>query len=216
VNESRLERLAPLTGVVTVVLMAIGAALLGIYEYLPSADRLKEILSDNATNVFAGGYIGSISAFFLMWFAGSVFSALREREGGTGRLSMVAFGGGVASGVALAIGFSAILVSGARAGAEGGITPVEAVTIYDLYGQILGQGFAITMAVFIGATAVVSLRTLMFPRWFSWVSALIAFGLLTPIAYAVLALVLVWLLVVSIWLYRRGVSPAWHTAIRPS
>ena len=103
-----------------------------------------------------------------MWFAGSVFSALREREGGTGRLSMVAFGGGVASGVTLAIGFSAILASGARAGTEGGITPVEAVTMYDLYGQILGQGFAITMAVFIGATGVVSLRTAIFPKWFGW------------------------------------------------
>ena len=81
---------------------------------------------------------------------------------------MVAFGGGVASGVTLAIGFSAILASGARAGTEGGITPVEAVTMYDLYGQILGQGFAITMAVFIGATGVVSLRTAIFPKWFGW------------------------------------------------
>jgi hypothetical protein len=207
-NESRLERFAPLTGVISLGLFSIGAALLGICEYLPSGDRLKEILGDNATNVFAGGYIGSLSAFFLIWFAGSVFSSLREREGGTGRLSMVAFGGGVASGVALAIGFSAILASGARAGTDGGITPVEAVTMYDLYSQVLGQGFAITMAVFIGATAVVSLRTLMFPRWFSWASALIAIGLLTPFGYAVLAFVLLWLLVVSIWLYRRGASTA--------
>ncbi len=202
-NESRLERLAPLTGIIALVLFSIGAALLGIYEYLPLSDRLKEILSDNATNVFAGGYIGSISAFFFIWFAGSVYNTLREREGGTGRLSMVAFGGGVASGAALAIGFSAILASGARAGAEGGITPVEAVTMYDLYSQVLGGMFAITMAVFIGATAVVSLRTSIFPRWFSWASVLITFGLLTPFAYAVLALVLVWLLAVSISLFRQ-------------
>ena len=207
-NESRLERLAPLTGVIALVLFSVGAALLGIYDYLPSADRLQEILSDNATNVFAGGYIGSISAFFLMWFAGSVFSALREQEGGTERASMVAFGGGVASGVTLAIGFSAILASGARAGTDGGITPVEAVTMYDLYGQILGQGFAVTMAVFIGATGVVSLRTVMFPKWFGWASLLIGFALLTPFGYAALALALVWLLVLSVWLYWRGRSTA--------
>ncbi len=206
VSKSRLERLAPLTGVIALVLFSVGAALLGIYDYLPSADRLQEILSDNATNVFAGGYLGSISAFFLIWFAGSVFSALREQEGGTERASMVAFGGGVASGVTLAIGFSAILASGARAGTNGGITPVEAVTMYDLYGQILGQGFAVTMAVFIGATGVVSLRTVMFPKWFGWASVLIGFALLTPFAYAALALALVWLLVVSIWLYWRGRS----------
>jgi hypothetical protein len=205
-TESRLERFAPLTGVIALVLFSIGAALLGIYEYLPSADSLAEILNDNASNVFAGGYIGLLSAFFMLWFAGSVYSALREREGGTGRLSMVAFGGGVASGVALAIGFSAILASGARAELDGGIAPAEAVTMYDLYSQILGGTFAISMAVFIGATAVVSLRTLMFPKWFGWASALITFGLLTPYSYAVLALVLVWLLVVSVWLFSRGRS----------
>jgi hypothetical protein len=208
VSGSGLEKLAPLTGVIAVVLLGAGAALFGVYDYLPPAERLQETLSDNAGTVTIGGYLGSISAFFLIWFAGSVFSALREREGGARRLSAVAFGGGVASGIALAIGFSAIIASGARAGAEGGITPVEAVTMYDLYSQVLGQGFAVTMAVFIGATAVVSLRTAMFPAWFGWASALIAVGLLTPIAYIVLAAVLVWLIVVSIWLYRRGASTA--------
>jgi hypothetical protein len=208
VNESRIERLAPLTGVVTVVLMMVGAGLFGVYDYLPSAEKVKEILSTNPTRVNLAGYIGSISAFFLIWFAGSVFSALREREGGTGRLSMVAFGGGVASGVALAAGFSVMVASGSRAGAVGGISLAEAVTLYDLYGQVLGGMFAITLAVFIGASAVVSLRAAVFPAWFGWVSALIAFGLLTPIAYFVLAFALVWLFVVSIWLYRRGASTA--------
>jgi len=207
-NNSRLEKLAPLTGVVAVVLMIIGAALIGALVWLPSADRAVEIFSDNPIRVSAGGFAGSISAIFMIWFAGSVYSALREREGGTGRLSMVAFGGGVSSGVVLAAGFSFVMVSGARAGAEGGISPAEAVTLYDLYSAILGQMLAITMAVFIGATAVVSLRTKMLPAWSGWASALIAFGLFTPIAYIVLALALVWLVVLSIWLYRRGVSTA--------
>lgn len=202
----RIEKLAPLSGVISLLLFCIGAALLGIYEYLPIADKLKAILDTNASSIFTGGYLGSISAFFMIWFAGSVYSALREQEGGTGRLSMVAFGGGVASGVALASGFSAILTSGARAGAAGGITAIEAVTLYDLYSQVLGGMFAITMAVFIGATGTVSLRTAMFPSWFGWVSVLIAIGLLTPFAYAVLALVLIWLIIVSFWLYRRGLS----------
>ena len=207
-NESRIERLAPLTGVVTVVLMMVGAALFGVYDYLPSAEKLNEIISANPTRVYLAGYIGSIAAFFLIWFAGSVFNALREQEGGTGRLSMVAFGGGVASGVALAAGFSTMIASGSRAGAVGGISLAEAVTLYDLYGQVLGGMFAITIAVFIGASAVVSLRAAVFPAWFGWVSALVAFGLLTPIAYIVLAFALVWLFLVSIWLYRRGASTA--------
>ena len=78
--------------------------------------------------------------------------------------------------------------------------------MFDFWGQAMGQMFAIGLAVLIGATAVVSIRTTVFPAWFGWVSTLIAFGLLTPAAYIVLALAVVWLLVVSIWLYFRGAS----------
>jgi hypothetical protein len=203
-NKSRLERLAPLTGAVSVVLLIIGVLAFNYYEFLPSAENIAEFLNGNASRVSAGGYIGSLTAFFLIWFAGSVRSALQEREGGDGQLSMVAFGGGLAASVALGISFIGIFASGLRAGAPGGITPIGAVAMYDFWGQLTGQLFAIFMAVFIGATAIVSLRTAMFPAWFGWVSVLVAVGLLTPFAYAVLAFAVVWLLVVSIWLYIRG------------
>ena len=205
-NESRLERLAPLTGVISVALFIIGSLVISIYDYLPPAQKVADYLNGNATRVSTGAYLASISAFFLIWFAGSVHSALREREGGTGRLSMVAFGGGVAAAAAMGTSFTAILSAGLRAGAPGGITPIGAVTMFDFWGQVMGQMFAISLAVFIGATAVVSIRTAVFPAWFGWVSALVAFGLLTPVAYIVLALAVVWLLVVSIWLYFRGAS----------
>ena len=126
--------------------------------------------------------------------------------GGTGRLSMVAFGGGVASAVAIGTAFTSILPAGLRAGTPGGITPEGAVTMFDFWSQVAGQMFAISLAVFIGATAVVSIRTATFPAWFDWVSWLVAFGLLTPVAYIVLALAVLWLLVVSIWLYVKGAS----------
>jgi hypothetical protein len=44
----------------------------------------------------------------------------------------------------------------------------------------------------------------MFPKWFGWASAIIALGLLSPIGYFVLAFALVWLLGVSIALFRKG------------
>ena len=205
-NESRLERLAPLTGVVSVALFVIGSVVISNYDYLPPAEKVADYLNGNANRVSTGAYLASISAFFLIWFAGSVRIALLAREGGTGRLSMVAFGGGVAAAVALGTSFTAVLSAGLRAGAPGGITPIGAVTMFDFWGQAMGQMFAIGLAVLIGATAVVSIRTAVFPAWFGWISALVAFGLLTPVAYIVLALAVVWLLVVSIWLYVRGAS----------
>jgi hypothetical protein len=205
---SNLERLAPLSGVLAVVLMLLTIVIFGFYEYLPTAETLEDFASDNASRIFAAAYLGLISAFAMMWFAGSLFSGLREREGGSGRLSMVAFGGGVASGVALAAGFSAVLAFASRAGSGDGIGLAEAVTLYDLYGNILGGTLAITMSVLIAATAAVSLRKAIFPAWFGWASVLIAIGLLTPIAYIVLALALLWTIYVSIWLYRQDSSAA--------
>ncbi|MFQ5945567.1 MAG: hypothetical protein ACE5NC_04875 [Anaerolineae bacterium] len=207
-KESRVEKLAPLGGVVFVALAAIGILLLGTYDYKPSAERAVEIFASNPGNVAQGGGIGAISAFFFIWFAGSVFAASRDREGGSGWLSTVAFGGGVATGLAVAVGMMVLWAGGARAGAPGGITPEGAVTLYDLYSGVMGGGLSVAMAVFIGATAVVSLRTMMFPAWFGWVSALIALGLLTPIHYIFEGLAMVWIVVVSIWLNRRGTSPA--------
>ena len=212
-NGSRLERLAPLTGLVSVVLLIIGAVVISNYDYLPPAENVADYLNGNPSRVSAGAYVASLSAFFFIWFAGSLRSALIAREGGTGRLSTVAFGGGVAAAAAMGISFTAVISSGLRAGAPGGITPVGAVTMFDFWGQIAGQMFAICLAVFIGATAVVSIRSDVFPTWFGWASATVAIGLLSPIAYIMLAFAVVWLLVVSIWLYVRGAKGGEQTPV---
>jgi len=203
-NSSRIERLAPLSGAASVLLLIAGTGLLGVYDYLPAPDRLVEIFSANPTKTITVGYLGLISAVLLMWFAGSIFSALNEHEGDKGRVSMIAFGGGLASAIALGAGFSALLAVGARAGAVDGLSPTQAVTLYDLYGTLLGQMAAFTFAVLIGATGAVSLRTSIFPNWFGRVSLLIALGLVTPLGYFFLAFVLIWLVGVSIALYRQN------------
>ena len=119
---------------------------------------------------------------------------------------MVAFGGGVAAAVSLAAGFAAFIAAGVRGEAVGGIGIAEAITFYDFWGIIMWVASMLSFAVLIGATAVVSLRAALFPAWFGWISALIALVLLTTITYFLGALVVVWLFVVSIWLYFRGAS----------
>jgi hypothetical protein len=205
-KNSRLERLAPLTGALTAVLILAGAVTGVSLDYLPSADRAVEIYSDNPIRVVIDGYLGLLSAVTLIWFSGSVYSALREREGGTGRLSMVAFGGGVASAMAIGGAYTVKVAAATRAGAAGGLSPIAAVTSYDLYGAILGNLAAFTFAAFIGATAIISLRTAMFPRWSGWASAVLALGLLSPFGYLFVAFAMVWLVGMSISLYRRGAA----------
>lgn len=210
-NELRLERLAPLTGLVAVILLLVGTVLIGLYDFLPPADKIANHLNANPGRAATGGYLGTISAFFLIWFAGSVRAVLRQQEGENGWVSEVAFGGGIAGGVIAILLFTSIGSTALRAGAEGGITPIGAITQYDFWSQLGGLAYPVTMAVFIGATAVVSLRTSLFPNWFGWASALIALGLLTPFSYIIISLAMIWVFVVSIWLYARG-----RTAVRQS
>jgi hypothetical protein len=61
-NEPRLEKLAPLTGVIAVVRFSTGAALLRACDCLVLTAS-REILGEMATNGSIGGYMGSISAF---------------------------------------------------------------------------------------------------------------------------------------------------------
>lgn len=205
-NTSRLDRISMLSGAAGVVVMITGILLFNYYEFLPPAEDFANFLQDNAAMVTTGGYIASISAFFMLWFAGSMRSILVEYEAGNGRMSDIAFAGAVAGAVVLGISFVGIFATGLRAGAQGSITPVGAITMYDFWAQLSGQLFGIFTAVFIGATAIIALRTGLFPAWFGWASLVVAFGLLTPYAYAMLAFAILWLLVVSIWLYIRGAS----------
>ena len=87
-NDSRLERLSTLTGAVSVGLIIIGVLVFNYYEFLPPAEKIAEFLNGNSSQVSMGGYIGSLAAFLLIWFAGSVRSALNEREKGTGGSSL--------------------------------------------------------------------------------------------------------------------------------
>ena len=76
----------------------------------------------------------------------------------------------------------------------------------DFYNTMIGQMGTFTFAILIGATGIVSLRKAIFPAWFGWLSLVIALGLITPFGYILLVVALIWLLGVSITLFRRGSS----------
>lgn len=213
-GNSRFERLAPLSGAVSVVLIIVASVLVNIYSYLPPADEIVQALTDNVMRVSIGGYVGGLAAFFLMWFAGSVYSALREREGGAGRLSALALGGGMASGTLAAISFGLMIVAAQRAGTTDGISAAGAITLYDFWGQVMGGTFPLALAVLVVATGIAAIRTGAFPAWFGWISVVIAVGLLSPVSWVVMALGALWLLVVSIWLTVRGAPQSAASTMR--
>ena len=203
----RWEQLAPLTGVVFVALLVAGTLLISSYDFLPPGDEIKSFYEDGTTTIRTGAYLILVSVAFFLWFLGSVRASLRIAEGATGRLSAVAFGGGIAAGVAMSVANAATIAAAQRGGADGGIAVETATGLFDLAGVLMGFAVPIGFAVLLGATAVVSFRTGVFARWLTWVTAVVAVALLIPEINSVLVgLAVLWVLVVSVVLYRSARS----------
>lgn len=205
-NISRIERFAPLSGVVFIVLFAVSAAFVGDQGYLSSPSDLEELFTDDSTRINIGGFMAVLSAAFLIWFAGSLRHSLRLSEGGTGRLSALALGGGVAAGAFTALAGSVVRVAAQRGGSDSGISADSAVVFSDIANSVGGIALPLALAVMIAASAAVMFRTGTWPTWLAWVSLVVAVGSLTPLSYIFLAAELLWILVVSILLVTRGAA----------
>lgn len=203
-SDSRWAQIAPLTGVGFVLLLSAGVLTINNYAYLTPAEEVKAFYEANAARVSGGAYLILVSAVSLLWFAGSLRSALRTAEGGTGRLSAVAFAGGLAAAAAIMVAMSAILTISELARVEGVVPGDAAMMLHGFSQNLMGVMLPVALGVMIAATAVVAYRTRFLPRWSIWVSGIIALGSISPLAYLVGAAAILWIAVMSFVLYTRG------------
>ena len=97
-DETRWERWGAASGFGAI--LAGAAAMIFERGTLSASDPVAKIVAyytDNHDALRAQALLFVIGAGFFLWFAGSLRSFLARAEGGTGRLSMVAYGAGVAS-----------------------------------------------------------------------------------------------------------------------
>ena len=218
----RLQRWAPATGILFVVLIVAGF----FGPQAPKADESAAKVVDSFTGHRSGWlvklYVESVGWAVFLWFLGSVAAALRRA--GELRLAAVAFAGGVASVVLIAVGYAVQAALAFDIARVAGASTSKA--IYDLSFMAFVWS-AFPAAVLLGSTAVASLRTRALPTWYGWATgagaawtllggaALAQNGFFTPdesggvtnIRYMIL---LLWALVTAILLLRRGgdaVSP---------
>ncbi len=208
-HTSRLDRLAPLTGIAFVALLVVGYLLMGVADYFPTQERALEIFSANPDQVQLGAILGGFYGIvFLVWFVGCLSTALRSKSDRGDRLAAIAFGGGVIIAISIACALAIISVAADRAGRPGGISAETAVIYYDLYSTIMAAVVSSGLAILIGAAGIASLQTRLFPAWFGWTSIVVAVGLLSPIHYIFEAVAVAWIVVASIMLFlqRQGVA----------
>jgi len=205
------SKVAPLSGVVFAVLLVGSALIANNYDFMPPAEEVAAFYSGDSVRIMTSAYVGLLSAFALLWFSGSVYSSLRRIDDDNGRLSLLAFGGGVFASAMVALGFLTMMAGAERAGIVEVIDPGAAAVLFDLSGLVVGTGAAFGLAALIGAWAVVNLRTEGRMKPIGWAGGLIALGLISPFSWIVIGLALIWIPAAGVWIYHRDKTQVGET-----
>lgn len=215
----RWEQLAAATGIAFVVLAMVSTFMVG---NPPKPDdttqKVVHYLVDKRVLLLVEFGLNGLEMVLLVWFVGVVRSVLRTAEGGNGRLSTIAFGGGL---VIFPMGFAGLLPQTAMVWRGAGKTdPALVRLVYDT--GLLASGVLINFpaAIFLGAASVVAWRTGVLPRTLAYLGgagALIcivagfSFARTGPMApggfignLLTFLLIILWVLATSILLVRRA------------
>ena len=202
------ERLAPLDGIAAVILWVAGLAVLQGKAHEPSSDaspeRALQYFQVHTGTVLAGTTLLGLGTLFFLWFLGLIRAQLGPAEGGTRRVSSIAYAGGIAMAISL------LLVSAAHAAGAINNEHLSPDAAQAYLGLNAGFYYAagLSGAVFLLATGLTSLGTGAFPAWLAWASIGLAVWLLiVPVAWIALVYVFpLWLIAVSVLLWTRSRS----------
>jgi hypothetical protein len=208
----RLERYAPLTGVLAVVLWVVGAILLfnGAPADKAPGGEIASWFDHKSTRILVATLIFGVGTSAFIWFLGSLAARLRAAEG-EGRLPSIVFGAGTAAATVFTLS-PATFSAGSLAyeNLDRTLAPQSAEALWVLTDGFFYASELIAIA-FAGAAAVSILRSRAFPAWFGVVTGIVAIALIVaPIGWAALLFAIpIWTLVTSIWLFAgRAPQPA--------
>ncbi len=212
----RWERLALASGtlVVAVQLATVAFNVVFFATTHPPVDASPQEtargFAEHATMVEIGTYLYVLHMPFLLLFLGGLFGVLRRAEGGSGALSVSAFGAGVAMVVIASMGALVSSLTPTIGQLGGDAATVKAIDAMTPLALALS---AFPRAVLLGATSVVLLEGRIAPRWIGWtglalgVISLVSTGtLVAPTLFPLLVvgtlLFVVWVLALTVALLR--------------
>jgi hypothetical protein len=195
-------RYAPLAGLLFVALVVASIIVGG--ETPETDDATAKVVAEWArddSEQIASALISALAAIPFLWFLGSLRSTLRAGEGGTGRLSAIAYGAGIVVVAGAAIDAS---LQFAVADSVGEVPPNVTQTLSVLYSDfflIFPVGF---VPLFI-ASALVILRTRVLPAWLGWTALVLGIlGLAGPVGFFAFLVGLLWIAAASIVMFQQG------------
>jgi hypothetical protein len=200
-QRGRLERLAPLSGVLFFLLIA--AAIIIFPDETPSVDdsraKVVKFWLEHDSDAVASSIVFALSAIPLVWFAGTLRAASRTAEEAEGRLSATAFAGAIVLAAAIVIGATMQFV--VADGADD-LPPIAIQTLSAASSDFFFP-FLIGIFLWLSATALVILRHRLLHAAFGWLALLLAIVSITPVGFVGFIATPVWILAVSIALYRK-------------
>ena len=175
----RLERYAAAGGLIFMVMGLSYIFLSPSMDPLAPAVEVASVYTKNSAGALLWNFVGTLAFFFFLFFLGALYNVLRQAEGGTGWLSLIAFGSGLGMLAIHSVETLSAYTLAWHVAQQGDLAVIQA--LFDL--QNLAVYFwAIPVAGMLTATSIITLRTGIFPKWLGWVGLLIALGWLVDAA----------------------------------
>jgi hypothetical protein len=203
---SALRRFAPLAGALAALLWTASLIVLEAGGNPADPDSAEEIAAhfrDDRTAILAAGTLHVLGGVFFLWFLAALGSVLRGLDESLAWLRTAALVGGTAAGTMM-LALTGPQTTGATTDVEL-LSPEGALGFWRLsHTFFIGAEFA--FAVFVAAVSLIALSRVLFPRWLGWAGLFVALVLLVvPVGWiALIALVPIWLVVLSVLLFTRA------------
>ncbi len=207
-SETRWERLAPLSGIVAVILFVVGFLVFEVVGDTPGSDlTASEYLAyfqTEETSIWVGSWIFLLGIPFFLWFLASLRGALERALGGAGKVVSLVYAGGVGVALLVAAALGTQISGAIAANDNANLSPQTAETLW-----WAGDGFMVGafffLATFLAATAIAAFRTRVLPLWFGIVTVILAVAAAVPfVGWAVLIFAMpLWIIFVAILLSTR-------------
>lgn len=197
----RLNRLAPLTGVVLIALLVTSGALIGNEPKSgATAARVISFYQSHRTKIELSAYLTGLSVFFGLFFYGLLRDHLGRVESAR-RLASTAFAGAVTFAVGGTLSAGTMIALADVPGTLGA-GAAQALNVLENDLALFADGVGI--AVLLMASGLAILRGRQLPTWLGWAAIAFSLASLLPLRFVNLPLVALWTLTASILLLRRG------------
>jgi hypothetical protein len=164
------EQLGAATGLAAVALLGVNF-IIGLSPEPPSLNAgvgpVAAFIANNKDALHVEILLTSLSMLFFLWFLGSVRVAVRNGEGGAGRISGIVSGGGI---VGAAFVLLAMVFYAAASLHPGLVMPGITHTLVDLGALCLGMGTAAFAVMYLGVAVVSLMDGGGLPKSIGWLS----------------------------------------------